>query len=315
MNATSLSRTRWAAIGAVVAITLGAGGINLAGATIGSGERTSFVAITPCRLADTRPAPENVGTRNTPIGSDDTFTLTAHGANGLCTTPIPAGATALSLNVTAVGPTAATYLTIFPTGVAMPTTSNLNPTPGQPPVPNAVTVDINASGQFNIFNKFGSVNVIVDIVGYYEDHNHNDLYYTKAEVDAMVSPLTNSVAAYAGGDHQVALTTTDTVYRTVSILPPANGKVIVSSGGYIWRSGDTAFVARCSITRTAALDNASFQYVEKPLGAPREGDVIGGTRGYDVTEGVLFTVNLVCDTSSGAANLSDSWLTAIYAPT
>ena len=314
MNATSVSRTRWAAIGAAVAITLGAGGINLARATIGTGERTSFVAITPCRLADTR-APDNVGPRNTPIGSDTTFTLTAHGSNGLCTSPaIPTGATALSLNVTAVGPTDATYLTIFPTGATQPLTSNLNPTPGQPPVPNAVTVDVNALGQFNIFNKNGSVNVIVDIVGYYEDHNHDDRYYTKTEVDAMVSPLTNSVAAYAGGDQQDALTTTGTVYRTVSILPPANGKVIVSSGGYIWRPSTAAFIARCSITTTAVLDSASYQYVNKPVGSATEGDVIGGTRGYDVTDGVMFTVNLVCDVFAGAANLSDSWLTAIFAP-
>ena len=130
----------------------------------------------------------------------------------------------------------------------------------------------------------------------------------------MVSPLTNSVAAYAGGDQQDALTTTGTVYRTVSILPPANGKVIVSSGGYIWRSSTAAFIARCSITTTAVLDSASYQYVNKPVGSATEGDVIGGTRGYDVTAGVMFTVNLVCDVFSGAANLSDSWLTAIFAP-
>ena len=72
--------------------------------------------------------------------------------------------------------------------------------------------------------------------------------------------------------------------------------------------------ARCSITQTALLDSASFQYVNKPIGSATESDVIGGTRGYDVTEGVTFTVNLVCDVSSGAANLSDSWLTAVYAP-
>ncbi len=289
--------------------------MNLARATIGSGERTSFVPITPCRLADTRPAPDTVGTRNTPIGPNGTFTLSAHGSNGLCSSPaIPIGATALSLNVTAVDPTAPTFLTIFPAGATQPLTSNLNPTPGQPPVPNAVTVDVNALGQFNIFNKFGSVNVIVDIVGYYEDHNHNDVYYTKAEVDAMVSPLTNSAAAYAGGFQQEALNTTHTVYRTVSILPPANGKVIVNSGGYLWRGGSAAFIATCSITQGVALDLQSRQYVNIPTGGATESEVIGATRGFDVTEGVMFTVNLVCQASNGAAFLSDSSLTAIFAP-
>ena len=181
------------------------------------------MAITPCRLADTRPT-GTVGTRNTPIGSDDTFTLTAHGSNGLCTSPpIPTGATALSLNVTAIDPTASTYLTIFPTGAAQPLTSNLNPSPGQAAIPNAVTVDINASGQFNIFNKFGSVNVIVDIVGYYEDHNHNDVYYTKAEtytkaeVDAYVLAQGSMLSAVVAAD--------GTLVRGVNAVSAANTAV------------------------------------------------------------------------------------------
>ena len=94
----------------------------------------------------------------------------------------------------------------------------------------------------------------------------------------------------------------------------ANGKVIVSSGGYIWQADVSRVVARCSITQTAALDNASFQYVDLDDGHIASSEVIGGTRGYDVTAGVMFTVNLVCDESSGQANLSDSWLTAIYVP-
>ena len=42
-------RARWAAIGAAVAVTIGAGGIMSASASIDSGERTVFVPITPCR--------------------------------------------------------------------------------------------------------------------------------------------------------------------------------------------------------------------------------------------------------------------------
>jgi hypothetical protein len=180
-------RTRWAAIGAAVAVTLGAGGLSIVGATTSTGERSVYVPITPCRLADTRPAPDTRGPRTSPLGPDETFTLNAHGSNGDCT--IPAGATALSLNVTAVGPTAATFLTLFPAGATKPLTSNLNPTPGQPPVPNAVTVDINGAGQFSVFNKNGSVDVIVDIAGYYEDHNHDDRYVQLPTDKLVVNPI------------------------------------------------------------------------------------------------------------------------------
>jgi hypothetical protein len=170
----SLLRTRWAAIGAAVAITLGAGGIGIVSATVSSGERAVFIAITPCRLADTRPDFQ-VGPKSTPLGAEATHTVSAHGTNGECT-GIPTDAVALSLNVTALDATAPTFLTIWATGATRPNSSSLNPSPGAPPIPNAVTTELSNSGQFDIFNKQGTVNVIVDINGYYADHNHDDRY-------------------------------------------------------------------------------------------------------------------------------------------
>ena len=64
-------RTRWAAIGAAVAVTLGAGGGSLGQAAIGSGDKPVFVAIEPCRLVDTRPGDNNVGSRDTPLGAGE----------------------------------------------------------------------------------------------------------------------------------------------------------------------------------------------------------------------------------------------------
>ena len=198
-------RTRWAALGAAVAITLGASGIGVVGATIGSGERTGFVPITPCRLMDTR-TPDNVGPRDTPIGEQEEHTVAAHGTNGQCT--ITDQATGLVLNVTAVDATAPTNLRLYPADQPVPATSNLNPFPGTPPVPNSVTTDIDANGQFKIFNAFGQVDVIADVVGFYEDHNHDDRYpltddvYTKAQVDSKTADPSSQVIL--GGDFQPA---------------------------------------------------------------------------------------------------------------
>ena len=61
----------------------------------------------------------------------------AIGAAGEC--DVPATATGLVLNVTAVGATLPTFLTVYPAGAERPNASSLNPSPGQPPVPNAVT--------------------------------------------------------------------------------------------------------------------------------------------------------------------------------
>ena len=170
---TGFLRTRWAAIGAAVAVSLGTGGIGLVHATVDSGDRPILVDINPCRLADTRPDTQ-VGPRATPLGEGEQYDVVAHGVNGNC--DIPAEAIALSLNVTALNATAPTFVTVFPTDEAQPVTSNLNLLPGQAPTPNAVTTGLDGAGTFSLYNAFGTTDVIVDVNGYYEHHNHDDRY-------------------------------------------------------------------------------------------------------------------------------------------
>ena len=180
----SLLRTRWAAVGAAVAVTLGGGGIGLVSATTPTGA-TTFVPITPCRVVDTRPDPAlNVGPKSSPLGPNETHPVLAIGNSGKCT-DVPAAASGVSLNVTAVGASAATFLTIWAADADRPGASNLNPSPGSPPTPNAVTTGLSADGKFSIFNRFGNVDVIADINGYYVDHTHDDRYYTKDVVDKL----------------------------------------------------------------------------------------------------------------------------------
>ena len=181
-----LQRTRWSAVGAAIAVVLGAGVVlPSANAAITGGNRAVFVPIEPCRLFDTRSAPATVGPRATPIGPAESHTQQVTGSNGRC--EIPLDATAVSLNVTTVDGTAASYLTVYPANApALPEASNLNWTPGAPPTPNKVDVKLSDTGAVKIYNNAGSVNVLADVVGYYADHNHDDRYYTKAEVDATI---------------------------------------------------------------------------------------------------------------------------------
>ena len=128
--------------------------------------RSVLVPITPCRLADTRPAPDTVGPRSAALGQGDTYTVAALPPAGPCA--IPATAVALELNVTAVDATAATFLTIWPSDAPRPNASSLNPAPGQGAVPNAVTTALSPDGHFNVFNHVGTVNIVIDVVGYYD---------------------------------------------------------------------------------------------------------------------------------------------------
>jgi hypothetical protein len=61
--------------------------------------------------------------------------------------------------------------------------STLNPTPDSTAF-NAATVLLGDKGAFSIYNHSGSVDVIVDVVGYLQDHNHDDRYFTKAQANA-----------------------------------------------------------------------------------------------------------------------------------
>jgi len=79
---------------------------------------------------------------------------------------LPSGVTAVALNVTATGPTAASFLTVNPGGTTRPTASNLNLVAGQT-IPNMVRVPLGSGGKVTLYNQAGTVNVIADLVGYY----------------------------------------------------------------------------------------------------------------------------------------------------
>jgi hypothetical protein len=177
-------------------VSIGAGGIGISQATTSSGERPIYVPIEPCRLADTRPAFQ-VGPRTAPLGPAEIYILAGWGLVGDCT--LPTGTTGLSLNVTAVDPTQPTFLTLYPAASTLPDASHLNPAPGQPPTPNAVNVDLDGAGEFKIYNRFGMVHFIVDVVGYYDHHTHDDLYYTEGEADARYMNTQDDAFYYVPG--------------------------------------------------------------------------------------------------------------------
>ena len=134
--------------------------------------------------------------------------------------------------------------------------------------------------------------------------------YSKAEIDAKLAPFVNSVAASAGGDQFLALTPAEQVVTQVSLMPPSNGTVIASSSATLWTNDPG--ITRCSINNAPSI-NYSFLQFRNSFTAV-ENDPIGGTRGFPVTKGTLFTADLVCDEASGNATVMDSSLTAIFAP-
>ena len=80
---------------------------------------------------------------------------------------VPAGATAVVLNVTVTDTTATSHLTVFPAGRSRPTISDLNWTAGRT-VPNMVVATVGTGGQIDVANYAGSTDVLVDVVGWFQ---------------------------------------------------------------------------------------------------------------------------------------------------
>ncbi|MFD9307364.1 hypothetical protein ACFWCB_32625 [Streptomyces sp. NPDC060048] len=118
-----------------------------------------YGAVTPTRAVDTR---EGVGTTKGQVAGYGTFGVEIAGRGG-----VPAGATAVALNLTATNPGADGHLTAYPSGQAAPTTSNVNFSAGQT-VANSVIVPIGPDGKITVRNgSWKPADVLVDVVGYY----------------------------------------------------------------------------------------------------------------------------------------------------
>ncbi|WP_251056283.1 hypothetical protein [Streptomyces sp. ISL-94] len=119
-----------------------------------------FVPITPSRFLDTR---DGVGASKARVGPGGVVTLQVAGVRGIPAT----GVTAVVMNVTAVNPTEASHVMVYPNGQPRPSVSNLNFAAGQT-VPNLVTVAV-VNGKVDLRNNAGSVDLIADVTGYYTD--------------------------------------------------------------------------------------------------------------------------------------------------
>ncbi|GAC1326257.1 MAG: hypothetical protein NVSMB13_10850 [Mycobacteriales bacterium] len=119
---------------------------------------STYRPLNPVRLLDTR---LGTGAPKARLGPNGYLQLQIAGG------ALPAtGIAAVTLNVTAVAASAASYLSVFPTGyTGGPGTSNLNVTADQT-LPNLVVSKIGSDGSVTIYNYSGTVDVVVDVEGW-----------------------------------------------------------------------------------------------------------------------------------------------------
>jgi streptogramin lyase len=128
----------------------------------GTGGGDLYNGVTPTRLLDSRGP---IGGWNAPLTAGAPRTLSVRQPGNPA--GVPTTATAVIANVTATEATTGSFLSVWPTGVAPPAASNLNFGAGQT-IANLVIVGIGADGSISLGNAAGAVDVVVDVVGYFD---------------------------------------------------------------------------------------------------------------------------------------------------
>jgi hypothetical protein len=82
---------------------------------------------------------------------------------------VPAGATAVQINLTAAETTGPNFLAVTAGNVTSTETSALNWSTANDQIANGITVPVDATRSIKVFcgNQTGSTHVIVDVFGYY----------------------------------------------------------------------------------------------------------------------------------------------------
>ena len=254
-----LWRSRWAAFGAAVAVTLGAGGLAVVNAAGGVDSTTVFTD--PVRVLDSRD-PVNVGLPG-PFASQVPQKLKVTGTIPTTTGTkivVPDGATGVLLNVTVVAPQADGFISIRPgDATGLPTTSSLNATAGQV-VPNAVLVALPTSGAnagqiditYDAYGRSGpTTDLLIDVVGY---ASASKLDALQAELDALQAGLdakanssdvyskavtdqriesSKSVAVTGAGIGLPATLTAQAEFLPETIVTPQAGQLLIAKSGAI----------------------------------------------------------------------------------
>lgn len=130
-----------------------------------------YHSLTPCRLIDTRDGTGQSTSDNTPgpRTSPGPYDITVKGFCG-----VPADATAVTLNITVVGPTQAGDLRIAPPPPpAFPTVSTLNYVAGEPALANGAIVPLKAGAGNDLRLVFamvttGTLHILVDVTGFFK---------------------------------------------------------------------------------------------------------------------------------------------------
>jgi len=121
-----------------------------------------YNSLSPCRVVDTRNAISTNGGPALPENTQRDFRI-----RGNC--GVPTTAKAVSINIAITQATTASWLAVWPSGLARPVASTINFDSSYPALSNGAIVGLSTNtNDLSVYNRFGNVHVIIDVTGYFQ---------------------------------------------------------------------------------------------------------------------------------------------------
>jgi CSLREA domain-containing protein len=124
----------------------------------GTGPGDGWVGVDPVRVLDSRTP---TGGWNARLAAGASREVTVRGVS-----TVPVAATAVVANVTVTDSDSNSFLSVWPSGVARPGSSNLN-FAARETIANGVIVPVGADGKLSVATAVGTTHVVIDVVGYF----------------------------------------------------------------------------------------------------------------------------------------------------
>ncbi|WP_084735362.1 RCC1 domain-containing protein [Actinophytocola xinjiangensis] len=232
-----------------IALYNNTGNAHLVADLSGRYERTlagRFTALTPRRVMDGY----SVGPRGTTV-----LDLTGR---------VPASASAVTFNLTAIRPTSDTFVTAWPAGATQPTSSSLNIGAGDIR-PNLVTVPVGGNRKVNLYNHNGTVDVTVDLAGFYSAASGS--YFLPVTPTRVLDTRTSGGTLGAGTTRAIPATTPDNATAMVLNVTGVQPTTATWLGAWTPLSGDQPVPVVSSLNLSAGEIAANLAVVELRPGA------------------------------------------------
>ena len=256
-----------------------------------------FVAVTPCRIADTRglgftgqagPPVLNTGTRTFQV------TGTVTGVPAQC--GIPTGADAVSFQFTIVSPNTNGNLIAWPAGGAVPTISVLNWDASDTALGNGTIVPVSATGalsvRINAAVGTATGHLVLDVNGYFTDTYPDNVTFEATSTTAGTAILARNTSTAPNATAIRAIITSSTPGASATAIQGfnnGNGNGIQGSStsgyGVVATTGGAASNAAVHATNASTGAGASGVY-GLATGAGRNYGVFGQTSGDSDSAGV-----------------------------